>query len=142
MRMPHKINLPCGASRHHGLRPYRLRFAVKEVIHHDDVMCPIIIWPWRGIPARDPDSGNSRVGKDDTDERKASISWRGWGNATEEQLPVDAEALDLRAGFSASVLIARPAPIWQVNVRENRAEAADLCRHSSIGCRVRRTAPR
>src|SRR5262249_5796975 len=60
-------------------------------------------------------------------------SRRGWGRATVEELPIDAEALDLRAGFAAAVRIARPAPVRQINIRENCCEAADLCRYSSIG---------
>src|SRR4029077_5686821 len=100
----------------------RLRLAIEEVIHHDDVMRPIIIRPRRSIAARDPDSGDARVAKDDAEERKTSISRRGWDKVTEGPPPVGAEALDQRAGFAVSVCIARPAPIRQVNVREDRTE--------------------
>src|SRR5512141_3148726 len=100
----------------------RLRLAIEEVIHHDDVMRPIIIRPRRSIAARDPNSGDARVVKDDAEERKTSISRRGWGKATEEQPAVGAEALDQRAGFAVSVFIAGPAPIRQVKVREARTE--------------------
>ena len=95
-------------------------------------MRPIIIWPWRGIAARDPHSGDARVGKDDAEEGKASIAWRGWDDAAEEQLPVGAEALDQRAGFPVSGFLSRPAPIRQVNVREDRAEPAGRRRCCSI----------
>src|SRR5262245_6470505 len=95
-------------------------------------MRPIIIRPRHSIPARDPDSGNARVDKDDAEERKTSISRRGWGNAPEDQPPVGAEALDQRAGFAVSVLIARPAPIRQINVREDRTEPGGRRRHRCV----------
>src|SRR5262245_28653702 len=98
-------------------------------------MCPIIIWPWGSIAARDPHSGDARVVKDDAEEGLTSIPRRGWDKAAEDQPSVGAEALDARARWTVSVYIAGPAPIRQVNVRENRAKATDHCRHSSIGAR-------
>src|SRR5262245_6076571 len=95
-------------------------------------MRPIIIRPRRNIPARDPDSGNARVDQDGSEERKTSISRRGWGNAAEEQPPVRAEALDPRAGFAVSVLIAGPAPIREINVREDRTEPGGRRRHRCV----------
>src|SRR4029077_12691991 len=105
----------------------RLWLAIEEVIHHDDVMRPIIIRPRRSIAARDPYSCDARVAKDDAEEGKTSISRRGWDEAVEAQRAVGTEALDQRAGFAVSVRIGRPAPVRQVNVREDRAEATDLC---------------
>ena len=55
-------------------RLYGLRFTVQEVIHHDDVMCPIIIWPWGSIAARDSHSGDARIRKDDAEEGKTSVA--------------------------------------------------------------------
>ena len=71
----------------------------------------IIIRPWYGIAAGDPDSGDTRVAEDDAEEGQASIAWRGRDNAAEDQPSVAAEVLDDRAGFSVSILIAWPAPI-------------------------------
>ena len=96
-------------------------------------MCPIIIWPRGSIAARDPHSGDTRVGKDNAEEGQTCIAWRSWDKAAEDQPPINPEALDARAGLTVSVRIARPASVRQVNVREDRAEAADLCRHISIG---------
>ncbi|HEX7767595.1 MAG TPA: hypothetical protein VF443_12840, partial [Nitrospira sp.] len=83
-------------------RLYWLRFAVQEVIHHDDVMCPIIIWPRGSVAARDPHSGNTRVGKDDAEEGQTSIAGRGRDKAAEDQPPINPEALDARAGLAVS----------------------------------------
>ena len=96
-------------------------------------MRPVIIWPRGSIAARDPHSGDTRVGKDNAQEGQTCIAWRGWDKAAEDQPPIRPEALDARAGLTVSVFIAGPASIRQVNVREDRAEATDLCRHSSIG---------
>ena len=112
---------------------YRLWFAVQEVIHHDDVMCPIIIRARRSIAARDSHSGNPRVGKDDAQEGQTSVARRGWDEAAEDQPPVGAEALDACAGLTVSVFIAGPTPIRKVNVREDRAEATNLRCNTSIG---------
>src|SRR5262249_40046704 len=51
-----------------------------------------------------------------------SIARRGRDEAVEYQTSVGAEAFDQRAGLTVSVLITRPAPIRQINVREDRAE--------------------
>ena len=59
-------------------RLYWLRFAVKEIIHHDDVMIPIIIWPRGSIAARDSHSGDAGVAKDDAEEGETSVSRGGW----------------------------------------------------------------
>src|SRR4029079_3061421 len=56
------------------------------------------------------------------EEGQTSIAWRGRDKAAEDQPSVGAEALDERAGFSVSILIAGPAPIRQVNVGEDYAE--------------------
>ncbi len=99
-----------------------LRLVIQEIIHHGNVMRPIIIWPRRSIAARDPHSGDARVGEDDAEEGQAFISRRGCDKAAVEQPPIGAEVLDQRTGFAVSVLIAGPAPIRQVHVREDRAE--------------------
>src|SRR5262245_58285870 len=132
--MPHRIDRPCGAFSVMA-SVYCLRFAVQEVIHHDDVMCPVIIRPRSSIAGRDAHSGDAhgRVLIDDAEEGQTSIARRGWDKAAEEQPAVGAEVLDFRAGLTVTVFIARPAPIRQVNVREDRAEATDLCCHISIG---------
>ena len=43
----------------------RLWLAIEEIIHHHDVMRPIIIRPRSSIAARDPHSGDARVAIDD-----------------------------------------------------------------------------
>src|SRR5262245_29986413 len=112
-----------------------LRFSVQKVIHHDDVMCPVIIRPRSSIAGRDAHSGDAhgRVLIDNAEKGQTSIARRGWDKAAEEQPAVGAEALDFRAGLTVTVLIAGPAPIRQVNVRENCSEATDLSWHVSIG---------
>ena len=102
----------------------RLWLAIEEIIHHHDVMCPIIIRPRSSIAARDPHSGDARVAIDDAEEGNTSIAWRGRDKAAEEQPAVGAEALDFRAGLTVAVFVAGSASIRQVYVREDRAEAA------------------
>ena len=131
--MPHRIDRSCGAFWASWYRLYWLRFAVQEIIHHDDVMCSIVIWPRGSIAACYSYSGDACVAKDEAEEGKTSVAWRGWNKATEDQPSVSAEALDARAGLTVAVFIAGPASIRQVNVREDCAEAAHLCRHCSIG---------
>src|SRR5215204_3842331 len=96
---------PMPPARGHPLQN-RARFPIEEVIHHDDVMRPVIIRPRRSIAASDPDPGDTRVEIDDAEERHTGISRRGWDKAAVEQPPVCAEALDQRARFAVSVLIA------------------------------------
>src|SRR5439155_419510 len=110
-----------------------LRLAIEEVIHHDDVMLPLIVWPRGHIAARDPHAGDARVVEDDAKEGQACIARRGRDEAAEEQIAVDAEVLDQRARLAISALLAGSAPVGLVNVGEDRAEATDHCRHSSVG---------
>ena len=105
-----------------------LWLAVDEVIHHDDVLFPIIIRPRGDVAARDPHPGDARVVKHDAEEGQAPIARRGRDEAAEQQLAVGVEVLHQRAGPTVSALLARPAPIRLVNVREDRAEASDRCR--------------
>ena len=112
---------------------YGLRFAVEKIIHHDNVMCSIVIWPRRSVAARNPHSGDTRIGEDDSQEGKTSVARRGCDKAAVDQASVGAEALDARTRLTVSVFISGTASIRQVNVREDRAEAAHLCRHSPIG---------
>ena len=133
IRMPHRIDRSCGAFWTSWYRLYWLRFAVQKIIHHDDVMCSIVIWPRGSIAACYSHSSDARVAKDEAEEGKTSVAWRGWDKATDDQPSVSAETLDTRAGLTVTVFVAGPASIRQVNVREDCAEAAHFCRHSSIG---------
>ena len=72
----------------------RLGFAVDEVIHHNDVMFPVIVRPRDDVAARDPHPGDARIVEHDAEERQAAITRRGRGKATEEQRAIDAKVSD------------------------------------------------
>ena len=67
-------------------------------------MRSIIIWSRRSVAARDPHSGDTRVGKDDARERKTSVARRGCNKAAVNQASVGAETLDARAGLTVPFL--------------------------------------
>lgn len=94
-----------------------LRLAVKEVIHHNDILSPAIIQSGGDISARDPHSGDGRVVvKHDAEEGKAAIARQGRDNAAEEQIPAGIEVLDTGTRITVSAL---------VNVCEDRAKTGD-----------------
>src|SRR5438046_587505 len=102
--------------------PNGLRFAVEEVVHHDNVVLPLIIRPWRHGAARDPHAGNACVVEDDAEKGEACIAWRGRDGTAEEQVIVGAEVFDPRARLPVSTLLAGSAPVRLVEVRADRAE--------------------
>jgi hypothetical protein len=102
-----------------------LWFTVDEVIHHDDVMFPIIIRTRGSVAASDAHPRNARVARHNAEEGKAPVARRGGDEAAEQQLAIDAEVLNQRAGLAVAALAARPAPIRQVNIREDRAKTID-----------------
>jgi hypothetical protein len=104
-----------------------LWLAVDEVVHHDDVMPAIIIWPRGNVAGFDPDPRNARVGKHDAEEGQASITRRSRDETAEQQIAVGIEVIDQRAGMAVSVFPARSAAIRLVNVCEDRAEGSDFC---------------
>src|SRR5436309_1644846 len=102
--------------------PNGLRFAVEEVIHHDNVVLPLIIRPRRHGAARDPHAGNACVVEDDAEKGEACIAWRGRDGTAEDQVTFGAEVFDPRARLPVSTLLAGSAPVRLVDVREDRAE--------------------
>src|SRR3954447_20039681 len=105
----------------------QLWLAVDEVVHHDDVMVPIIIRSRRDIAGLDPDPRDARVVKYDAEERQVSIAGRSRDETAEQQVAVNAEVLDQRAGVTVPAFHARAVTIWLVNVCEDRAEGSDRC---------------
>src|SRR5215470_16823655 len=103
----------------------RLWFTVDKVIHHDDVMFPTIIRPRGDIAARDPHPGDEGFAKHNAKEGKAPVAWRCRDEAAEQQFVVGVKVLDQRAGLTVSVLLARSAPIRQVNICEDSAKTSD-----------------
>ena len=101
-----------------------LRLAVDKVIHHDDVMMAIIIWPRGNVTARDLHPGDARVGKHDAEEGQAVGVRRGRDEAGEEQIAVGIEVFDQRGGAC---------PAWGVYVCEDRAEAPHRCWGNTVG---------
>ena len=116
-------------------RLYGLRFAVQEVIHHDDVMGPIVIRPRRSIAARDAHSRDTRVRKDNAEEGETRVPRRGRDKAAEDQPSVGAETLDARTGLAVPVFIAGSASVRKVDVGKDSPETTYFCRDSSIGAR-------
>src|SRR5262245_49708623 len=104
-----------------------LWLAVDKVIHHDDVVLPIIIRSRGNVTGCDPHARDARVIEHDTEKGKTPIARRGRNETTEQKLAVGVEVLHQRARPTVSLFLPRPAPIWLVNVCEDRAEATDRC---------------
>src|SRR4029453_4763934 len=96
-------------------------------------MLATIIRPRGNVAGFDPDSRDARVVEHDAEEGQVSIPRGGRDEATECQPAVLVEVFDQRAGMTVSVLPARSAAIWLVNIGEDGAEAPDRCWNSSIG---------
>ena len=52
-----------------------LWLAADKVIHHDDIVLPIIIRSWGDVAGCDPDPRDERVVKHDAEEGKAPVTW-------------------------------------------------------------------
>src|SRR5258705_14024195 len=88
----------------------RLRLAVDEVVHHDDVMPAIVVLPRYDVPARDPYPRDPGIVEDDTEERQAAIARRRRNEAAEQEpfvvalaAVVGREEVDPRAGLARPV---------------------------------------
>ena len=114
-----------------------LWLAVDEVVHHDDVMLAIVIWPRGNVAGFDPDPRDPCIVKHDAEEGQASITRRGRDETAEQQLAVGIEVLDQRASLAVAVLSSRPAAIWLVNICEDRAESPDRRWDTAIGSRYK-----
>ena len=99
-----------------------LRLAIKEVIHHYDILSSAIVHARGDIAARDPHSGDARLVKYDSEEGKAAIARQGWDDAAEEQIAVGVKVLDPGTGIPVSVF---------VNIREDRAKTGDRRRFAA-----------
>jgi len=110
-----------------------LWLAVDKVIHHNDVVLPIIIRPRGDVATRDPHPGDACILKHDTEEGKTPIARRGRNEAAEQKVAVQVEVFHQRAGLAVSLLLPWPAPIRLVYVREDRAETAHRCHLMPIG---------
>src|SRR5262245_59754679 len=104
-----------------------LRLAVDKVIHHNNVVLPIIIRPRGDVASCDPDPRDGGILKHDAEERKVRIARRGRNEAAEQKFAARVEVLHQRTGPSVSLLLPRPAPVRLVNVGEHRAKATDRC---------------
>ena len=100
-------------------------------------MVAIVIRSRGDIASFDPDPRDASVIKHDAEEGQVSVARRSRDEAAEEQVAVGAEVLDQRAGFAISALYAGSAPIWLVNICEDRAEAPDRCWLKTIGTRYK-----
>jgi hypothetical protein len=110
-----------------------LWFPVNKVIHHNDIVFRIIIGPWRCVAGCYTNPRDHRLVKHDTEERKTGITRRGRNETTENQLRVFIEILDQRAGATrVSTPPERADPIWFVNICEDRTEATDGGRKSTV----------
>ena|SRR5882724_5063789 len=96
-------------------------------------MPAIIIRPWRNVASCDPDPRDARIIEHDAEEGQVSIAGRGRDETAEYHPTVLVEVLDQRAGMTVSVLPARPAAIWLVNVCEDCAKAPGRCWDTAIG---------
>ena len=112
-----------------------LWLAVDEVVHHDDVMLPIVVRPRGNVAGLDPDRRDAGVIKLDAEEGQASIARRGRNGTAEYKPAVLVEVLDERARLAAVRVALEPAAIWLVNICEHRAEASYCCRGIAIGTR-------
>src|SRR5688572_2034253 len=105
----------------------RLRLTVQKVVHHDDVVLPIIIRPCGDVARRNSYPGDAGVGKDDAQEGQPSIPRRGGDGADKEQIAVGVEVFDQRAGLAGCLLLAAPTAVGLVDIGEDRAEATHHC---------------
>src|SRR5207237_9862184 len=55
----------------------RLRLAIDKVIHHDDVILPVIVRTWGNVACRNPHPRNPSIAIDDAKERQTPIASRG-----------------------------------------------------------------
>ena len=116
------------------------RLAVDEVIHHHNVIFPIIIRPRGNVAGCNPDPHDARVVKHDAEEGQAPIARRSRDETAEQHLLVNAEIFNQRARPTVSSLRARPAPIRLVNVCENCTKAPYGCRDSPIATGIKNKA--
>ena len=75
----------------------KLWLAVDEIVHHDNVMVPIIGRTRGYVTGLDPDRRDAGVVKHDAKEGEASIARRRWNEAGEDEFVVFVEVLDARA---------------------------------------------
>src|SRR6266550_436226 len=109
----------------------KLWLAVDEIVHHDNVMVPIVV-PTRGkVPGLDPDRRDAGVMKHDAEEGQASVTRRRRNETAEDEFAVSVEVLDARA----CMLRANSNAIWLINICEHRAETSNCSRDSAIGTR-------
>ena len=76
----------------------RLRLAINEVVHCDNVMLRIVIRSKSNVSRGNSHAGNPRVVERYAQERLASIAWRRWHGTTEKQPAVSTKKLHQRAG--------------------------------------------
>src|SRR5206468_12121976 len=75
----------------------KLWLAVDEIVHHDNVMLPIIVRTRGNIAGLDPDRRDTGVVKHDAEEGEASIARRRRNETGEDEFAVSVEVLDARA---------------------------------------------
>src|SRR4051794_12387433 len=112
-----------------------LWLAIDEVVHHDDVMALIIIWPWRNVAGLNPDECDAGIIKLDGEEGQVSIAWRGGNRTAEYQSAVLAEVLDERARLVVAACRAKRAAVRLVYICEHHAEASNCCDGIAVGTR-------
>lgn len=105
---------------------------VDKVVHHDDVICLVIVRTWSNIAGRNPHAGDPRVVEFDPEERKTSITRRGWHKATEQQPAVSTEKLHQRARFAVALFCAWTTAIGLIDVGEDRTKTSNRCANFSI----------
>src|SRR5947207_4839030 len=108
-----------------------LWLAVDEVVHHDNVMVPIIIRTGGHVAGLDADRCDAGVIEHDAEEGLVSIAWRSRNGTAEQQSAVSIEVLDERVRPAVAEPRARTA-VWLINICEHRAEASDCCRGDAI----------
>ena len=105
---------------------------VDEVVHHDNVMVPIVIRTGGHVAGLDADRCDAGVIEHDAEEGLVSIAWRSRNGTAEQQSAVSIEVLDERVRPAVAEPRARTA-VWLINICEHRAEGSDCCRDSAIG---------
>ena len=75
----------------------KLWLAVDEVVHHDNVMVPIIVRTWGNVTGLDHDRRDAGVVKHDPEEGEASMARRRRNETGEDEFVVPVEVLDARA---------------------------------------------
>ena len=109
----------------------KLWLAVDEIVHHDNVMAPIIVRTRGNVTGLDHDRRDAGVVKHDAEEGEGSIARRRRNETGEDEFAVSVEVLDARA----SMRHARSNAIWLINICEHRAETSNCCRDEAIGTR-------